>query len=139
MGGNKTVETKASVGIFLRGVKDARRCADAEAVLALMQRVTREEPRMWGPSIIGFGSYHYRYDSGREGDFLRLGFSPRAQALTLYIMGGFPRFEEILARLGRYTTGRSCLYLKHLSDVNLDVLEELIRASWAHMAERYPA
>jgi hypothetical protein len=138
MGGTRTVETSASVTTFLRGVKDAARRADAERVLAIMQRVSGEVPRMWGPAIVGFGRYHYRYDSGREGDFLRMGFSPRAQALTLYLMGGFPRFDTLMAQLGKYTTGQSCLYIKRLSDVNLSVLEDLIRASWAYMAERYP-
>ena len=138
MGGTRTVETSASVTTFLRGVKDAARRADAERVLAIMQRVSGEVPRMWGPAIVGFGRYHYRYDSGREGDFLRMGFSPRAQALTLYLMGGFPRFDTLMAQLGKYTTGQSCLYIKRLSDVNLSVLEDLIRASWAYMAEQYP-
>lgn len=138
MGGNKTVETKASVDVFLRGVKDPVRRADCQVLVDLMRRVSGEEPRMWGPSIVGFGSYHYRYDSGREGDFLRAGFSPRAQNLTLYIMDGFPRYEPLLTRLGKHTTGRSCLYIKRLSDVDMGVLEELVQASWDAMARRYP-
>lgn len=136
--GNKTVATGASVAAFLAGVKDPVRAADVRTLMAIMRRVSGKSPRMWGPSIVGFGSYHYVYDSGREGDMLRLGFSPRASALTLYIMGGFPRYATLMRRLGRYTTGNSCLYLKRLADVDLSVLEELIRASWAFMAVRYP-
>ncbi|MFN2315807.1 MAG: DUF1801 domain-containing protein [Gemmatimonadales bacterium] len=138
MAENKTQKTTASAVAFLKGLKNKARAADSRVVLEMMQRVTGERPKMWGPSIVGFGTYHYKYDSGREGDFLRIGFSPRAQALTLYLMGGFPRFERLMAKLGKYTTGKSCLYIKRLSDVDLAVLEELIRASWVHMAERYP-
>lgn len=138
MAENKTQATTASVETFLKGLKDKARAADSRVVLEMMRKVTGEDPKMWGPSIVGFGAYHYKYDSGREGDFLRTGFSPRAQALTLYIMGGFPRYETLLAKLGRYSTGKSCLYIKRLSDVDLKVLEELIRASWKDMAKRYP-
>lgn len=135
---NKTQQTMASVETFLNGVKDKARAADSRVVLKLMQEVTGESPKMWGPSIIGFGTYHYKYDSGREGDFLRIGFSPRAQALTLYIMGGFPRYEALMAKLGKYSTGKSCLYIKRLSDVDVKALEALIQASWNEMAKRYP-
>lgn len=138
MAENKTQVTRASVETFLKGLKDKARAADSRAVLEMMRQVTGEEPKMWGPSIVGFGTYHYKYDSGREGDFLRIGFSPRAQALTLYIMGGFPRYDALMAKLGKYSTGKSCLYIKRLSDVDLKVLEELIRASWKEMAKRYP-
>lgn len=138
MAENKTQLTRASVETFLKGLKDKARAADSRVVLEMMRKVTGEDPKMWGPSIVGFGAYHYRYDSGREGDFLRIGFSPRAQALTLYIMGGFPRYEALMAKLGKYSTGTSCLYIKRLSDVDLKVLEELIRASWKDMAKRYP-
>ncbi|HUG28628.1 MAG TPA: DUF1801 domain-containing protein [Gemmatimonadales bacterium] len=138
MAENKTQQTKASVDSFVNGLKDKARAADSRVVLKLMQKVTGESPKMWGPSIVGFGTYHYKYDSGREGDFLRIGFSPRAQALTLYIMGGFPRYEALMARLGKFKTGQSCLYIKQLSDVDLKVLEELILASWQEMAKRYP-
>ena len=137
-GENKTRETTVSVAGFLAAVPDPRRREEAHAVLALMRRVTGLEPRMWGPSIVGFGSYHYQYDSGREGDMARAGFSPRKSALTLYIMGGFPRYDALMKRLGTFSTGVSCLYLKRLADVDLGVLEELLRESWAHMAKRYP-
>lgn len=92
---------------------------------------------MWGPSIVGFGTYHYRYDSGREGDMLRVGFSPRKAALTLYIMAGFDRYEELMARLGKYKTGKSCLYIKRLADIDLAVLQELVKGSLAYLAEKY--
>jgi len=136
---NKTRETRASVAKFLAAQKDPQRVADCQAIHDIMARVTGAEPRMWGASIVGFGSYHYRYESGREGDMLRTGFSPRKEALTLYIMGGFPRHAALMAKLGKYTTGKSCLYIKRLADVDLAVLERLIRESWDHMATRYPA
>ena len=135
---NKTRETKLSVTKFLAAQKDPQRVADCLAVHDIMAEVTGVEPRMWGASIVGFGTYHYRYESGREGDMLRTGFSPRKEALTLYIMGGFPRHAALMARLGKYKTGKSCLYIKRLADVDLTVLEALIRESWRYMAGRYP-
>jgi len=137
-GQNKTAATGASVAEFVAAVPDPRRREEAGVMLQMMQRVTGQPPRMWGPSIIGFGSYHYRYESGREGDMARAGFSPRKAALTVYILGGFPRHAALLSRLGPHTTGVSCLYLKRLSDVDLEVLEELVRESWAWMARKYP-
>lgn len=135
---NKTRETKLSVAKFLAAQKDPQRLADCQVLLDMMRKVTGVEPKMWGASIVGFGSYHYRYESGREGDMLRTGFSPRKEALTLYIMGGFPRHDALMARLGTYKTGKSCLYIKRLADVDLAVLEDLVRASWRYMATRYP-
>lgn len=134
----KTKATGESVPDFLDAVKDERRREDAKAVCAMMARVTGEEPRMWGASMVGFGSYHYRYESGHEGDWFVTGFSPRASALTLYVMDGFPRHRELMDRLGKYKTGKSCLYLKRLSDVDPAVLEELIGESVAHMRALYP-
>lgn len=136
---NKTQPTRARVADFIATVPDARRRQEAKVVLEMMRSVTGLEPMMWGPSIIGFGSYHYRYESGREGDMCRTGFSPRKAALTLYLMGGSPRYQALLQRLGRYTTSVSCLYIKRLEDVDLGVLEEMIRVSWEQMAVRYPA
>ena len=98
----------------------------------------RGNPRNVGPSIVGFGTYHYRYDSGREGDMCRIGFSPRASALTLYVLG-FPGEEALLGRLGKHQTGNSCLYIKKLDDVDADVLEEIVTASWRNMARLYPS
>ncbi len=138
MAENKTKPTEADVDAFLGGIADSRKREDARAVCALMERVTGEPPRMWGPSIVGFGAYRYKYDSGREGEWLVTGFSPRASALTLYIMGGFPRHQELMERLGKYKTGKSCLYIKRLADVDRSVLEELVRDSSAHMRETYP-
>jgi hypothetical protein len=138
MAENKTQATAANVTAFVDAIADPGKREDARTVCRLMERLSGEPPRMWGSSIVGFGSYHYKYDSGREGDSPRIGFSPRANALTLYIMGGFPRHEALMERLGKYKTGKSCLYLKQLADVDMDVLEELIAASLDHMRELYP-
>jgi hypothetical protein len=135
----KTRPTGAAVTEFLDGVADDERRADSFAALALMERVTGEPAAMWGPSMVGFGSYHYRYESGREGDWFLTGFSPRKSALTLYIMAGFERYDELLARLGKFKTGKSCLYVKRLSDVDPSALEELVRASVEHMRRTHSA
>lgn len=135
---NKTKPTDVSVGSFLDGVENERKRADAYELLAMMKRITGLEPTMWGPSIVGFGKYHYRYESGREGDFLRVGFSPRKTALTLYIMPGFDRYDDLMSRLGKYKTGKSCLYIKRLDDIDRDVLAELITESLDYMNEKYP-
>lgn len=132
----KTKQTQASVSAFLDAVENEQRRADCRTVLNLMRAVTGEEPKMWGPSIVGFGSYHYKYASGREGDWFVAGFSPRKQDLTLYIMAGFDRYDELMAKLGKYKTGKSCLYLKRLSDVDLGVLRELVSASVEAMRSR---
>ena len=134
----KTKENDASVTEFLDAVPDERKRADAYQVLELMRKVTGHEPKMWGGSIVGFGSYHYKYDSGREGDWPISGFSPRKTALTLYIMAGFEEYDDLLAKLGKYKTGKSCLYVKRLEDVDLKVLERLIRASVKAIAKKYP-
>lgn len=135
----KTKAHDASVEAFLDAVADERRRADGRAVLELMREVTGEEPKMWGPSIVGFGTYHYRYASGHEGDSCLTGFSPRKAALTLYVMPGFARFDEILGRLGKFKAGKGCLYLKRLADVDLAVLRELVAASVAHLRAEWPA
>ncbi len=139
MAESKTKATNVSVESFLDAVEPAQRCEDARAVCAMMARVSGEPPKMWGPSIVGFGSYHYKYDSGREGDMARIGFSPRKAALVLYLVDGFPRHAELLARLGKHSTGKSCLYINKLADVDQGVLEELMRSSLAYMDEKYPA
>jgi hypothetical protein len=130
----KTQPNDGSVEDFLESVENPRRREDAFTVLDLMKRVTGEEPALWGPSIIGFGTYHYKYESGREGDWFVAGFSPRKQSLTLYIMGGFSPHDEIMARLGKYKTGKGCLYINKLDDVDMEVLEELIRSSVEHVS-----
>ena len=139
MAGNKTIATENSVADFIAGLDDAGRRKDSMALIALMRRATRHRPKMWGGSMIGFGSYHYRYASGREGDFFLTGFAPRKSALTLYIMPGLERYGDLLERLGPHRTGKSCLYLKNLDSVDHGVLEELVRDSVACMREKYPA
>lgn len=134
----KTQRNDVDVTRFLDSVEDERRRADCLAVVDIMRAATGEEPRMWGASIVGFGSYHYRYDSGHEGDWALVGFSPRKQNLTLYIMPGFDRYEHLMGRLGRFKTGKSCLYLRRLSDVDVGVLAELVTASVAHMRATWP-
>ena len=125
----KTNVNDQSVTAFLDGVADERRRQDCYTILEMMKMATRAEPKMWGDSIVGFGSYHYTYASGRGGDWLLTGFSPRKQNLTLYIMSGFSGFEELLNRLGKHKTGKGCLYIKKLADVDLAVLQELIDQS----------
>lgn len=134
MAENKTQPTGASVEEFIGSIPVDRRREDARAVLTLMREVTGEEPRMWGPSIVGFGDYHYQYESGREGDWFLAGFSPRKANLVLYIMSGFPRHAELMEKLGKHRTGQSCLYVNKLDDVDLDVLRELVRRSVEHVA-----
>lgn len=131
----KTQKNDASVIDFINGVEDDRKRQDSLAILELMKEITGEEPAMWGTSIVGFGAYHYTYASGRQGDWPLVGFSPRKRNLTLYIMAGFDEYDALLAKLGKYTTGKSCLYINKLADVDLSVLRELIQRSVAHMAE----
>jgi hypothetical protein len=138
MAENKTKPTPASVEDFLGAVSPASRQSEARDVCNLLARVSGEAPTMWGGSIVGFGSYHYRYDSGREGDAPRVGFSPRKTALTLYVMDGFEGRDDLLAKVGKVKTGASCVYINKLADVNLGALEELIAASLRHMAAKYP-
>ncbi len=134
----KTKPEATRVADFLAAVPDAQRRADAGAVLRMMQAVTGCEPVMWGSAIVGFDRYRYRYDSGHGGEWPIVGFSPRKQALVLYIMPGFSGHEALLARLGKHTTGKSCLYVKRLSDIDAGVLEELVRGSVAEMRRRHP-
>lgn len=129
----KTKPNDRSVDRFLKSIDDDHKRRDAVALVDLMRQVTQEEPRMWGSSIVGFGSYHYRYASGREGDWFLVGFSPRKQNLTLYIMSGFEQYDELLKSLGKYTTGKACLYVKRLEDVHLPTLRKLVRQSVKHM------
>ncbi len=129
----RTQRNNASVKGFLDGVNDAKKRNDCFAVSALMEEITGEEPAMWGTSIVGFGSYHYKYASGQEGDWPLVGFSPRKDSLTLYIMPGFAEYTELLGKLGKHTTGVSCLYIKSLDDVHLPTLKTLVRQSVKHM------
>jgi Domain of unknown function (DU1801) len=139
MAENKTKPTKLSVPAFIAAVTDATRRADAKALVKLMQSATGEKPKMWGPSIIGFGSYHYKYDSGREGDMPLIGFSPRKAATVLYNMSGFSGSESLRARLGKHTTAKGCLYIKKLAEVDQKVLETLVVKSVGAMRARYPS
>lgn len=135
----KTRPTDVTVDTFLAGVDHPVRRADGQAVRAMMRRVTGEQAVMWGPSIVGFGSYHYRYASGHEGDMCRVGFSPRAANLVLYV-GGFPEYEALLARLGSHKRSKACLYLGKFADVDPAVLEEIVRRTYAatEASERCP-
>lgn len=131
----KTQRNDASVEEFLDSVDKEKKRQDSYAILKLMKEVTGEEPAMWGTSIVGFGSYQYKYASGQEGEWFLVGFSPRKQNLTLYIMSGFDDYESLLGDLGKYKTGKSCLYINKLEDVDLSTLRELVEKSVAHMAE----
>ena len=126
MADNKTKPTKLSVAAFIDALTDQTRRADAKALAKLMRSATGETPKMWGPSIIGFGSYHYTYDSGRQGDTPLAGFSPRKVATVLYGVTGFSDSEALLAKLGKHTMGKGCLYIKKLADVDQTVLEALV-------------
>lgn len=131
MAENKTKPTALSVTAFIASLTDPARRADARALVKLMQSATAEAPKMWGPSIIGFGSYHYKYESGREGDMPLIGFSPRKAATVLYNVCGFTGAEALHAKLGKHTTGKGCLYIKKLDDVDRKVLETLLQKSAA--------
>jgi hypothetical protein len=133
----KTRTTGASVEAFIESVADETRREDCRRIAAIMRKATGAEAKMWGSSIVGFGQYHYRYNSGREGEFFLTGFSPRKNDLTLYIMAGFERYEALMAKLGKFKTGKSCLYIKRLSDVDLEVLRKLVSASVQYMRATY--
>lgn len=134
----KTKPTEVSVADFIAAVENPTRRADAETLCALLEEVSGEPPIMWGPSIIGFGRYHYRYASGHEGDAPRLGFSPRKAQTVLYVMSGFEGQEAMIARLGKVKTSVACLYVNRLSDIDLGVLREMATRCLAWMQERYP-
>ncbi len=129
----KTQENDQSVKAFLDTVDSDQKRRDSYTIAALMEKISGSPAKMWGGSIVGFGRYHYRYASGREADWMLTGFSPRKQNLTLYIMSGFDQYDDLLSRLGKFKTGKACLYVKSLADVDLAVLEELIQRSVEHM------
>lgn len=126
----KTKPTNVSVDEFLNGIEHPVRRADGNALREMMERVTGEPATMWGPTIVGFGTYHYRYASGHEGDMCRVGFSPRSANLVLYV-GGFPEYETLLAKLGKHKRSKACLYVNKLADVDLTVLEDIARRTYA--------
>lgn len=138
MAENKIQPTEIDVDDFVNAVAHPGRRQDALVILEMMRRVTGLEPRMWGASLVGFGSYHYVYDSGREGDLFRLGFSPRKAKMVVYILPYTDAFDGLLAKLGPYKMGKSCLYLGRLNKVDLDILEQIMVLSLKVMAERYP-
>jgi hypothetical protein len=133
----KTKPTEKNVKEFLNKVENKRRREDSLELLKLMEEVTKEKPIMWGESIVGFGSYHYKYKSGREADWLATGFSPRKQSLTVYIMDGFDKYDELLGKLGKHKTGKSCLYINKLEDVSITVLKDLISESMKYVKENF--
>lgn len=137
-GGNETRPTGASVADFLAGIGHPTRRADAQALDAIFREVTGWPGQMWGPSIIGYGSYHYRYDSGREGDMCATGFSPRKANLVLYIMPGYQDYGDLLAGLGKHRLGKSCLYITRLANIDTGVLKRLIRTGLDDLAAKYP-
>jgi hypothetical protein len=138
----KTKPSELGVAQFLAAVPDPRRREEAHAIDALHRRVTGHEPKLLGPSIVGYGSYHYKYESGREGTMCRAGFSPRKAAMTVYLMGNYcnrqAEVDDLFARLGKHSTGKSCLYIRKLADVDLAVLERLVAISWEVMNEVWP-
>jgi hypothetical protein len=134
----KTKKNGTSVSDFLSAVTNDARREDSRALLKLLQKVTGKKPKMWGGSIVGFDEYHYRYDSGHEGDICMVGFSPRATALTLYILPGFDCEEALLKKLGKHKRGKGCLYINRLADVDQKVLEQIVREAYACMQQRYP-
>jgi len=133
----KTKSNNQNVAKFISNVVDVQKLKDSKAIIKLMKQVTKEEPKMWGGSMVGFGSYRYKYDSGREGDWFITGFSPRKQNLTIYIMPGFDKYDSLMKKLGKHKTGKSCLYISKLEDVDTKVLKELIKQSFQYMKKKY--
>jgi uncharacterized protein DUF1801 len=137
MAENKTKATEASVERYFSSIEDEARRKDCEALARLMIRVTKQQPKMWGTSIVGFGSYHYRYESGHEGDSCLTGLSSRKSDISVYLAGSFPEREELLSKLGKHRMSKACLHVRKLSDVDLKILEQLIAASVAETKRRY--
>jgi len=136
---NKTKATEVDPADYIATVEPEKKQADAEDLLSFFNRVTGLPPKMWGPSIIGYGRYHYKYESGREGEFMMTGFSPRKQNLSIYILPGYryDTMQEKLGRLGKHKIGKSCLYINKLADVDIDVLEEIVREGLDYMRANY--
>lgn len=137
MAGNKTIETNARVGDFIKGIDDSGKRADCRALLKMMRAATGKRAKMWGKSIVGFGRYKYTYDSGRSGEFFLVGMAPRVQNIAVYIVPGFSAYAGLLKKLGRHSTGKSCLYIKRLADVDAEVLAQLIQRSVDDMKKKY--
>ncbi len=135
---NKTQENDGDVAVFLDAVKPDQKREDCKVIAKMMAELSGERAKMWGAAIIGYGTYHYKYASGREGEFMRIGFAPRAQNIVLYIMPGFSISQDLMAKLGKHKTGKSCLYINKLADLDMDVLRALMIASLQAMEEKYP-
>ena len=138
MAKNKTTQTLISVDDFINSVKDETKRKDSFSLIQLIKNQTGLEPKMWGPSIVGFGSYHYKYDSGHEGDSPLVGFSPRVSAITLYLSGHFEKREELLEELGKHKTDKGCIYVKKLDDINIETLQKMITNHIKHIQKLYP-
>jgi len=136
---NKTQATKASATAFIKSIENDERRRDSHMLHEMMSDISNEPAKMWGTSIVGYGTYHYKYPSGREGDTMIIGFSPRKAALTIYFLDGFEKYTTLLSQLGAYKTGKSCLYIKRLSDVNRETLRQLLAASYASAHGKQPA
>ncbi|MCB0803376.1 MAG: DUF1801 domain-containing protein [Flavobacteriales bacterium] len=137
MAANKTQATTASVTDFIETVEHEQKKKDAYVLLELMTSITNEKGVLWGTNLIGFGNYHYKYESGREGDFFKVGFSPRKTAISIYIIPGFERYDELMQQLGKFKTGASCLYVNKLADIDLTILKQLIEQSFAYMTAKH--
>jgi hypothetical protein len=133
----KTKKTEESVNNFLNTVEDETKRKDSFAIIEMMQQATGLPPKMWGASIVGFGSYHYKYESGHEGDMCIIGFSPRKNNIAIYGMGGEERNKDLLTALGKHKTGKGCLYINKLSDVNVDILKNIFKASFEYLNMKY--
>jgi len=139
MAKNKTTETTNSVTDFINTIADETKRNDCFRIIELMQKQTGFEPKMWGTAIVGFGSYHYKYESGREGDAPLAGFSPRANAITLYLSSNFNTREELLKKFGKHKTGKGCIYIKKLEDINTSILKKMITDAVQHTRKKYPS
>ena len=135
---NKTIATDNDVGSYLNSIEGEEKRKDSIRLDGLFQKITKNDHMMWGKTIVGYGSYHYIYDSGREGDMCRAGFSARKNALTLYCMSGFSQQDDLLGKLGSHKIGKSCLYIKRLSDIDMDILAQIIQKDWDYMNKKYP-
>lgn len=138
MAKNITTQTSINVDDFINTVKDETKRKDSFSLINLIKKQTGLEPKMWGPSIVGFGSYHYKYGSGHEGDSPLIGFSPRASAITLYLSGQFEKREELLKKLGKHKTDKGCIYVKKLEDINIEILQKMITNHIKHIQKLYP-
>ncbi len=138
MAENKTKPTNASVRDFIAQIESEQKRKDTQVLIELFEKITGAKAVLWGPSIIGFGQYHYKYESGREGDFMLVGFSPRKANLSLYIMAGFSKYDHYLEKLGKFKRSKACLYIKRLSDIDFSVLSDLVEDSVKTMREKYP-